>query len=153
MTEYPITDASQAWATRQAALALAHTNYVYQATKKPKDDAPPATEMVSFDDSDDVARQLHIAQGIADGIGLCRDLGDLPPNVCNPPYLAELAHKMAGEHGGLAAEVLDEDQMAELGMNALLAVGQGSQCPSKLIHLRWRGGDANDPPLALVGKG
>jgi leucyl aminopeptidase len=50
-------------------------------------------------------------------------------------------------------EVLDEDQMASLGMNALLAVGVGSENPSRLIRLSWRGGKEGDAPLAMVGKG
>ena len=153
LTEYALTDADADWATRQAAVTLAHADYVYQATKKPKDDAAPATETVSFTAGSGVDDALHIAQGIAAGVGLCRDLGDLPPNVCNPPHLAKVAEQMAGDHGGLAVEVLEEDQMAELGMNALLAVGQGSECPSKLIHLRWRGGPKDQAPVALVGKG
>jgi leucyl aminopeptidase len=108
---------------------------------------------VSFPEGKGTDTELKIAAGISAGVGLCRDLGDLPPNVCNPPYLAEVAQKMANEHGGLAAEILEEDQMAKLGMNALLAVGQGSASPSKLIHLRWRGGSEGEAPLALVGKG
>ena len=153
LTEYAITDADSHWATRDAALTLAHSDYVYEATKKPKPEAPPATDSVSFPEGEGVASELHIAQGISAGVSLCRDLGDLPPNLCQPTYLAEVAQKMANEHGGLAAEILEEDQMAELGMNALLAVGQGSASPSKLIHLRWRGGPEGEAPLALVGKG
>lgn len=153
LTEHGITDADARWATRQAAVTLTHTNYVYSATKPAKPDAPPATESVSFPDGTDVSQELTIAEGIAAGVGLCRDLGDLPPNVCNPTHLARVASEMAGVHGGLAVEILEEDQMAKLGMNALLAVGQGSTSPSKLIHLRWRGGPENEAPLALVGKG
>lgn len=153
LAEFAVSDADAHWGVRQAALTLVHTDYVYEATKKPKPDAAPATDLVSFPDSAGVEAQLTIAKGISSGVGLCRDLGDLPPNVCNPTHLAEVAQQMAGQHGGLAVEILEEDQMAELGMNALLAVGRGSECPSKLIHLRWRGGPEGEAPLALVGKG
>jgi len=153
LTEHKVLDADQDWAIRQAALTLAHTDYVYEATKKPKPDAAPATDSVSFPKGQNTDQALEIAQGIAHGVGLCRDLGDLPPNVCHPGYLAEVAQTMSDNHGGLAVEILEEDQMAKLGMNALLAVGQGSDKPSKLIHLRWRGGEKNEAPLALVGKG
>ena len=153
LAEHAITDADAHWAIRSAALTLAHTDYVYEATKKPKPDAPPATAEVSFPAGQGVERELHIAEGIHQGIGLCRDLGDMPPNVCNPPHLAEVAKKMAKDHSGLSVEILEEDQMAKLGMNALLAVGQGSANPSKLIHLSWRGGPKDEAPLALVGKG
>jgi leucyl aminopeptidase len=48
--------------------------------------------------------------------------------------------------------VLDEEAMAELGMGALLGVGQGSRRESRLVIMNWRGG-ADENPLALVGKG
>jgi leucyl aminopeptidase len=143
----------QSWKTRQAAIALAHADYIYSATKKPKADAAPATESVSFPAGDDIATQLKLADAIAAGVQRCRDLADAPPNICNPVYLAETARQMAAEHDRLSVEVLDEDQMAALGMNALLAVGRGSENPSRLIRLSWRGGKDGDAPLAMVGKG
>ena len=42
--------------------------------------------------------------------------------------------------------------MAELGMRALLGVGQGSEAESKLVVLRWNGG-GEAAPVAFVGKG
>ena len=47
--------------------------------------------------------------------------------------------------------MLEEDRLAELGMGALLSVGHGSDSPSKLVIMRWKG--AGGDPLALVGKG
>ena len=151
--EAAIKDRDANWKTRQAALTLAHSDYIYSATKKPKDDAPPATETVSFPADDGADAQLAIANGIAAGIQRCRDLGDLPPNICTPIYLAEVAKKMAAEHEGLEVEILDENEMDKLNMNALLAVGQGSANPPRLIRLSWKGGKEGDAPAALVGKG
>jgi leucyl aminopeptidase len=54
---------------------------------------------------------------------------------------------------GLEVEILEEDELARLGMRTLLAVGQGSESPSKVVVMQWRGGPAEEPPLALVGKG
>jgi len=153
LTEANVADRDLAWKTRQAALGLAWSDYVYSATKKPDADAFPPTERVSFPHSDDAAGQTGIAEAVQAGIQLCRDLGDLPPNICNPGYLVDTARRMAQEHPGLEVEILDEERMAELDMNSLLAVGQGSANPSYLIHLSWRGGPDEDRPLALVGKG
>ena len=144
----PGRDAS--WKTEQAALALDHSDYVYDATKKPAEDAAPATDSVSFADH---AEALERAHAIAMGVRRCRLLGDLPPNICTPVYLAETASRIASEIDGLEVEILDQDQMQALNMNALLAVGQGSVNPSRLIHLRWRGGAPGQAPYALVGKG
>lgn len=153
LTEANVADRDLAWKTRQAALGLAWSDYVYSATKKPDADAFPPTERVSFPHSDEAAGQTGIAEAVQAGIQLCRDLGDLPPNICNPGYLVDTARRMAQEHPGLEVEILDEERMAELDMNSLLAVGQGSANPSYLIHLSWRGGPDEDRPLALVGKG
>ena len=153
LTEAALNGRDLAWKTRQAALGLAWGDYVYEATKKPGEHAPQPTESVSFPHSEVAAAQTAIAASIHAGIQRCRDLGDLPPNICNPAYLADTAKQLAGEHEGLAVEILDEAQMTELKMNSLLAVGQGSANPSFLIHLSWRGGKDGEAPLALVGKG
>ena len=54
---------------------------------------------------------------------------------------------------GLKVEVLDEDQLAKIGMRTLLSVGQGSDSPSKVVVMHWNGGKKGDAPLALIGKG
>ncbi|MFP4335189.1 MAG: leucyl aminopeptidase [Wenzhouxiangella sp.] len=153
LTEAEVGDCDLATRTRLAALALAHGDYVYSATKQPAADAPPPTDQVSFPAGDGIEAELARAHSIYAGIQRCRDLGDLPPNLCNPEHLADTARAMAEQHDGLAVEVLDEAQMRELKMNSLLAVGQGSTNPSYLIHLSWRGGPSDQAPLALVGKG
>ncbi|MEE4295242.1 MAG: leucyl aminopeptidase [Wenzhouxiangella sp.] len=151
--EVAVKDCDAATQTRLAALGLAHGDYIYSATKKPGADAAPPTETVSFPADSDNAAQLTIAESLYAGIQQCRDLCDLPPNICNPGYLAETAKKMAARHEGLSVQILDEEQMTELGMNSLLAVGQGSANPSYLIHLSWRGGADGQQPVAMVGKG
>ena len=153
LAETEVSGRDTAARTRLAALALAHGNYIYTATKKPADDAAPPTEQVSFPAGEGIDAQLAIAASVHAGIQRARDLGDLPPNICNPAYLADTARRMAEQFEGLKVEVLDEAQMTELKMNSLLAVGQGSANPSYLIHLSWRGGSEGDAPMALVGKG
>ena len=87
------------------------------------------------------------------GIRVTRELGNLPPNICNPAYLAEEAGHMADRHPHLNCEVLDRAQMQSLGMGSLLAVAQGSANPPKLIVLRYEGAPKSHKPQVLVGKG
>lgn len=87
----------------------------------------------------------------ADGTYLARDLVNLPPNDLNPETYAEKIEGLA-EHG-LEIEILGEKQLAKLGMNSMLGVGQGSRKESKLGIMRWMGGKADEAPVALVGKG
>ena len=142
-----------AWKTAQAALALDHADYIYAATKKPDSDAPPATGRVEFPSGEGVTDALKTASGIAAGVRRCRLLGDLPPNICTPAYLAEVAEQIAAEVDGLEVEVMEEAEMEKRGMRALLAVARGSANRPRLIRLRWRGGKADQAPAALVGKG
>lgn len=80
-----------------------------------------------------------------------RDLANEPGNVITPSELARRALELA-ERCGCEARVLDEVQMREMGMNAILAVGAGSANPPRLIHLVRRV-DSPKAKVALVGKG
>ncbi|HVL00065.1 MAG TPA: leucyl aminopeptidase [Dongiaceae bacterium] len=101
------------------------------------------------------AENSAIATGkaIADGMSYTKDLGNLPPNVCTPTYLADEAKKLAKSVEKLTLKVIDEKEMKELGMGALLSVSAGSAQPAKLIIMDYRGGKKNDKPHIIVGKG
>ncbi|HEX5789384.1 MAG TPA: leucyl aminopeptidase [Woeseiaceae bacterium] len=89
---------------------------------------------------------------IAAGMSLAKDLGNLPPNVCTPAYLARAAQKLARGNGRLSVRVLGEADMKRLGMGSLLSVTAGADEPAKLIVMQYKGA-AGEPPLVLVGKG
>ena len=57
-----------------------------------------------------------------------RHLANTPPNEMTPAALAAFAQGIA-EEGGCECVILGERQMETLGLNALLAVGQGSRAP------------------------
>lgn len=71
----------------------------------------------------------------------------------HPRYLAEQAEAMAANYDNLTFSAVDEKQMAELGMNAYLAVGRGSEHESVLSLLHYQGAGDDVAPLVLVGKG
>ncbi len=86
------------------------------------------------------------------GLGLARTLATLPPNILYPETFVERV--LAAVDGlGLEVTVLDEGQMAELGMGALLGVSQGSRREARVLALRWSGAGDDAPLTALVGKG
>lgn len=97
-------------------------------------------------------RGVRDGVAIAAGVSLAKDLGNLPPNICTPTYLANEARKL-GKGGRLKVTVLEESHMQKLGMGALLAVSRGSRQPAKLIIMEYRGGGKNLKPQVLVGKG
>ena len=80
-----------------------------------------------------------------------RDLVSEPANVLTT---SEFAERLTGlRELGVEVEVLDEPELERLGMRTLLAVGQGSESPSKVVVMQWKGSDGDKAPLALVGKG
>lgn len=103
----------------------------------------------------DAARSMRGAEhgdGIANGVQLAKDLGNLPANVCTPSYLARAAKKLAAGNGKLTTKVLNETEMKRLGMGSLLSVTAGTAEPAKLIVMKYKGA-GSDKPVVLVGKG
>jgi leucyl aminopeptidase len=141
------------WRIRQAAVNLEKTSYRYTATKASKDSDKQPLSSVSFNAEARMRAPLKEASSIAKGYLRSTELGNLPPNICTPDYLAETAQKIANNYKKVSLEILDEDQMAELKMSALLAVGRGSKHESKLIVLNYKGKDETSPPIVFVGKG
>ena len=152
ITELDVPSRDSAWKLRTAALAADHKAYRYTATFKevPRD---PKLESICLYAADAQPRALEEAVAIAEGVRLARELGNLPPNICNPAYLAAQAQKIADENPGVSLEVLEQDDMTALGMGSLLGVARGSANAPKLIVLRWQGGAADAKPYAFVGKG
>ncbi len=88
---------------------------------------------------------------LSEGVFIARDLVNEPANVLHPPEFAKRAKALSGL--GVKVEVLSETKMKQLGMGALLGVGQGSVQPSQLVVMQWQGAAKSKKPLAFVGKG
>ncbi|WGV16770.1 leucyl aminopeptidase [Fuscovulum ytuae] len=88
---------------------------------------------------------------VAEGVFFTRDLVNEPANILTTyDFAARLA---AMQELGLDVEILEEEQLAKMGMGALLGVGQGSESPSKVVVMQWHGGEKGAAPFALIGKG
>jgi leucyl aminopeptidase len=96
---------------------------------------------------------LQQGMGIASGMSLTRDLGNLPANICTPTYLAKAAVALGREARAVKVRVLEQTEIRKLKMGSFLSVTAGSAEPPRLIVLEYYGGKAKDPPIALVGKG
>ena len=89
---------------------------------------------------------------IRSGVFLARDLVNEPGNILGPVEFAMRAREL--EELGVNVTILDEAEMSAKGMNALLAVGQGSERESRLAIMHWSGSkNKDDKPVAIVGKG
>ncbi len=103
------------------------------------------------DDTEKAKEQFKDLDILSNNIFFTRDLVSEPANILNPESYAKICKSLSKD--GLKVEILGEKQMRKLGMNSLLAVGQGSSKESKLVILKWNGGNKTDKPLAFVGKG
>jgi leucyl aminopeptidase len=134
-------------------LAVHRANYLYTVTKAPKDETPVPLESATFSGDESFEAALVQAEGFALGFAKARLLGDLPPNICNPAFLAQEASSIAKQYETVELEILEEENMAELGMDALLGVSRGSTNAAKLIVLKYSGAATDQQPTVLVGKG
>jgi leucyl aminopeptidase len=98
-----------------------------------------------------------IQHGVAlsEAINHTKNLGNMPPNVCTPSYLAQYAKKLAKTSKKLSVSVLEKKDMVKLKMGLLLSVTQGSIEPPKFIIINYKGNPSKNAqkPIVLVGKG
>jgi len=146
-----------AWRIQVAAQIAEECAYRYTETVKPKNGIPQlerlafATGRVRQTGPLDAA--LEHARIISAGQALTRRLGDLPPNICTPAFLAEEARKLAKRHPHVEVEILERKQLEEMGAGALMGVARGGANEPRLIVFKYRGGSEDDRPQVLVGKG
>ena len=136
--------------------SLADAGYQFDRFKSQKATPGALKKITLITDKADTAaveRATREARAIAIGMALTKDLGNLPPNICHPSYLAEQAKELGKAHKNLKVEILDEKKLQTLGAGAFLAVGQGSEQPPRMIVMQYNGGKKGEKPHALVGKG
>ncbi len=97
-----------------------------------------------------VAQTASPLTAIAEGVFFTRDLVNEPANILTTSDFA--ARLAAMQELGLEVTILDEAELEALGMRALLGVGIGSETPTKVVVMEWKGG-GSEAPFALVGKG
>ncbi|MGN6738912.1 leucyl aminopeptidase [Dyella sp.] len=155
LTEIDVPGRDAAWRVRTAVLAADHASYRYTATFKPREkSAQPELASLAFAAGAEAQAGLDQGVAIAEGVRFARELANLPPNICNPAYIAEQAQAFAAAQGEtVSCRVLDHEEMEKLGFGSLLAVGRGSVNKPRLIALEYKGGAEGDAPYAFVGKG
>ncbi|MEN3950543.1 leucyl aminopeptidase [Iodidimonas sp. SYSU 1G8] len=108
--------------------------------------------VVVTDDPKAAKKAFESLEKIAEGVFLTRDLVSEPANIIYPESLADACRALASL--GVEVDVLGEERMAELGMGALLGVGQGSARESQLVVMEWNGAKSGKKgPVTFVGKG
>ncbi|PKF50372.1 leucyl aminopeptidase [Enterovibrio nigricans] len=159
LTELHVKGRDTYWKVRQAVESTKDTLYTFNQFKSVKPETRRPLRKLVFNVP--TRRELNlgeraIAHGLAvsSGVRACKDLGNMPPNVANPAYLASQARRLADDFERVSTKIIGEQEMKELGMTSYLAVGQGSKNESFMSIMEYKGHpDPNAKPIVLVGKG
>ena len=145
--------AKAAQATIEASLLAMYEYEAPRKTAKPKH-AIQHLQVVEIDAASLPAIEsgCKMAEAVAAGTCLARDLVNMAPNIATPSRMADAAERIANAHG-MELTVGDRDWATERDMGAFLAVAQGAGKPPKFIVLEHHAGKADEPTLVLVGKG
>ncbi|MCP1065991.1 leucyl aminopeptidase [Serratia symbiotica] len=160
LTELHVKGRNTYWNVRQAVETAKETLYTFDQLKSNKVELRRPLRKMVFN----VPTRRELASGeraiqhglaVASGIKAAKDLGNMPPNICNAGYLASKARQLADAFSTyITTRIIGEQQMKELGMHAYLAVGAGSQNESLMSVIEYRGNPILDAkPIVLVGKG
>lgn len=158
LIELPVKDANLLTKSQLSVIAHESSTYRYTETKPKAAKNKSRLRKIKFtakkrEEADEIREGAEYGNAISSGINLAKDLGNLPGNICTPSYLANQAMSLKKGNRKLNITVLEENQMKKLGMGALISVSNGSVEPAKLVCIEYKGGEPNERPIALVGKG
>ncbi|MFF4987366.1 leucyl aminopeptidase [Streptosporangium saharense] len=140
-------------ASRVGALALGGLLGAYSFTKYRTNGEQPAPvdELTLLSGAEGAQAAVERAVTVSESVSLVRDLVNTPPSDLWPARFAEIAEE-TGTAAGLSVEVLDETALKEGGYGGIVAVGQGSANPPRLVRLAYNHPEAAKT-VAFVGKG
>jgi leucyl aminopeptidase len=127
----------------------------YKTKAQPAKREPVAALQVYVPDAADAPARSEVtrAEVVSRVVRLTRDWVNMAPNEFRPPQFAD-AVLAAADGTGLEVEVLDLEQLKAGGYGGIVAVGQGSEAPPRLVKLSYTPTGVADPKrVALVGKG
>ncbi|MCF6435356.1 MULTISPECIES: leucyl aminopeptidase [Pseudoalteromonas] len=157
LTEQHVKGRDTYWKVRQAVETTQDCLYTFNQLKSKKVDPRRPLRKIVFNVP--TRRELTIGEtaiehglAIASGAKQCKDVANMPPNICNPRYLGEQA-KSLEEFANVSVNLVGEQEMEELGMHSYLAVGRGSANESMMSVIHYNGGTEDQAPIVFVGKG
>ncbi len=145
-----------AWKVEQAACLAIEGAYRFNQMKSKADNKNVGKALTIHLDGKANEKALKAAlkrgEAIGEGMSLTKNLGNMPPNIATPTYLASTAKDLAKSYK-FKCTILEKKDMEKLGMNTLLSVSKASYQPPKFIVLEHNGGKKGAAPVVLVGKG
>ncbi|WP_434356909.1 leucyl aminopeptidase [Parasalinivibrio latis] len=159
LTELHVKGRDTYWKVRQAVETTNDSLYTFNQFKSIKPEIRRPLRKLVFNVP--TRRELNIGEkaishglAVSAGVKACKDLGNMPPNVANPAYLASQARRLADDFEPVTTKIVGEQEMKELGMHSYLAVSQGSKNEAMMSVMEYRGNpDPESKPIVLIGKG
>ncbi|MFT5880341.1 MAG: leucyl aminopeptidase [Moritella sp.] len=147
------------WKIRFAVETARDSRYRFDQLKSNKEETRRPLRKMVFNVTS--RRELPISEkaiahglAVASGVRLCKDVANMPPNICNPVYLANQARQLADKSDKISTQIIGEPEMRELKMESYLAVSQGSANEAKMSIINYKGNpDPEAKPIVLIGKG
>ncbi|QJC29894.1 leucyl aminopeptidase [Enterobacteriaceae endosymbiont of Plateumaris sericea] len=143
------------WNIRDTINIIEDKFYIFNKFKKIK---KYKLSLIKFNTNDNnieiYKKAIKHAIAIKIGIIKTKNLANLPPNICNPKYLSLETYKLAEKYSkNISVKIINEIEMKKLGMNAYLAVGNGSKNESMISIIKYDNLFDNSQPIVLIGKG
>ncbi|MBK4775624.1 leucyl aminopeptidase [Candidatus Pantoea edessiphila] len=158
ITELHVKGRNTYWKVRQATESSMEALYNFDQLKTSKTEIRRPLRKLVFNVS--TRRELNIGEqaiqhgiAIANGIKIAKDLGNMPPNICNSEYLSLQSRKLDEKFDNISTTIVEENQMKKLGMNAYLAVSKGSKNKPLISVINYKTNDLKSKPIVLIGKG
>ena len=120
------------------------------ATKKPKKQG----SLSVTSGSKEVVSGLQKGITVGNAVNSARRVAATPPNICNPPWMAREAKKIA-KRCGMKCRVISYAQAIDLGLQGVVNVGKGSDekpCMIILEHIPKKRSGVSKEHLCFVGK-
>ncbi|MDA9902697.1 leucyl aminopeptidase [Gammaproteobacteria bacterium] len=147
------------WLIETVAKTIESSVYIFSETKN-KTATKPAVKKLTILTSglsgSNLTKAKHAAKtgyAIGEGVNTAKYLGDLPANHCTPRIIEKKVKGMTKDFPNLKVKSFNEQQMQKMGMGSFLSVSRGSEEPARMMVIEYKGGKANEKPIALVGKG
>ena len=141
---------------KSIAEGMIQATYKFDRYLSKKDDNMIKTFTVSYNPNHGSAKKMQAAfnrlKDVMDGVFLARDLVNQTSNYIYPETLAQSAIDSL-QPLGVEITVYNREQIKEIGMEAFLAVAQGSSKEPRLIIMKYQGNPDSDQFTGLVGKG
>ncbi len=145
-----IKEADDKW-VREITFGVYFSNYNYTFKTKDKNKKPQIKQVKFIINGKDKNEDTEI-KNVCEAVNAVREMGDMPSNMKTPDLFLKSVKRIFDKET-ITLNTIEHDKLKELGMNGIIAVGQGSKHPPKLIIAEYGKEFIDNGTYALVGKG